>query len=121
MLVRNFKLNILVNLNFRAVQSDGRNPVYYCNRAAAYSKLDNNSKAIEDCDTAILLDPKYSKAYGRKGYVLVAASTQRNKTNLECREASLIFICFWNAELDIRSIFGVFSEKAENSLILERG
>jgi len=56
----------------KAVALDGRNPVYYCNRAAAYSKLENNSKAIEDCDTAILLDPKYSKAYGRKGLALSA-------------------------------------------------
>lgn len=39
-------------------------------RAAAYSKLNKHVKAIEDCEKALTIDPQYSKAYGRMGYVL---------------------------------------------------
>ena len=38
-------------------------------RAAAQSKLNNHSEAISDCVEALKIDPNYSKAYGRKGYV----------------------------------------------------
>lgn len=38
-------------------------------RAAAYSKLGNYAGAVRDCERAIGIDPKYSKAYGRMGYV----------------------------------------------------
>lgn len=36
-------------------------------RAAAQSKLNNYNEAIKDCERAIAIDPKYSKAYGRMG------------------------------------------------------
>ena len=51
----------------KSVSLDSTNAVYYSNRAAAYSKLDNHKRALEDCDKAIRIDPKYSKAYGRMG------------------------------------------------------
>ena len=38
-------------------------------RAAAYSKLHKHVKAIEDCEKALVIDPQYSKAYGRMGFV----------------------------------------------------
>lgn len=37
------------------------------NRAAAYSKLNNHTFALEDCRRAIEIDANYSKAYGRMG------------------------------------------------------
>lgn len=43
------------------------NAVYFCNRAAAYSRLDKHMLAIQDCKAALKLDPNYSKAYGRLG------------------------------------------------------
>lgn len=41
--------------------------MYYGNRAAVYSKLANHNAAIEDCYSALCVDPSYSKAYGRLG------------------------------------------------------
>ncbi|NXC15446.1 SGTB protein, partial [Corythaeola cristata] len=43
-------------------------PSHLPHRAAAQSKLNNYSEAIKDCERAIAIDPKYSKAYGRMGW-----------------------------------------------------
>ncbi|XP_064477204.1 small glutamine-rich tetratricopeptide repeat-containing protein beta-like isoform X2 [Ornithodoros turicata] len=51
----------------KAISLDGHNAVYFCNRAAAYSKLNNHMEAIKDCQRALKIDPKYGKAYGRIG------------------------------------------------------
>ncbi|XP_066298618.1 small glutamine-rich tetratricopeptide repeat-containing protein alpha-like isoform X2 [Branchiostoma lanceolatum] len=50
-----------------AITVNGNNAVYYCNRAAAYSKLLDHQKSLEDCQRAVQIDPTYSKAYGRLG------------------------------------------------------
>ncbi|XP_063003123.1 small glutamine-rich tetratricopeptide repeat-containing protein alpha isoform X2 [Elgaria multicarinata webbii] len=54
----------------KAIELNPSNAVYYCNRAAAYSKLGNYAGAVRDCERAINIDPKYSKAYGRMGLAL---------------------------------------------------
>ncbi|KAF5274577.1 hypothetical protein FQA39_LY07189 [Lamprigera yunnana] len=51
----------------RAIELNPENAVYYCNRAAAYSRLENHESVIEDCECAVRLDPTYGKAYGRLG------------------------------------------------------
>lgn len=51
----------------KAIELNPNNAVYFCNRAAAYSKLDQHSAAIVDCKKAIALDETYGKAYGRLG------------------------------------------------------
>ncbi|KAK3736600.1 hypothetical protein QZH41_006361 [Actinostola sp. cb2023] len=56
-----------INCYTQAIALDNTNPVYPCNRAAAYSKLAEHQKAVDDCKRALKLDPKYSKAYGRMG------------------------------------------------------
>ncbi|XP_051846568.1 small glutamine-rich tetratricopeptide repeat-containing protein beta-like [Antechinus flavipes] len=56
----------------QAIELDPNNAVYYCNRAAAQSKLGHYSDAIKDCERAIEIDSKYSKAYGRMGLALTA-------------------------------------------------
>lgn len=51
----------------KAIELNSRNAVYYCNRAAAYSRLEKHNEVISDCRDAIKLDPNYGKAYGRLG------------------------------------------------------
>ena len=50
-----------------AISLNNKNAVYFCNRAAAHSKLGNHQEAVDDCVTALEIDPTYSKAYGRMG------------------------------------------------------
>ncbi|XP_063220035.1 small glutamine-rich tetratricopeptide repeat-containing protein alpha-like isoform X2 [Bacillus rossius redtenbacheri] len=56
-----------LDLYTKAIQVDNSNAVYYCNRAAAYMKLEDHHSAISDCNTALRIDPHYSKAYARLG------------------------------------------------------
>lgn len=51
----------------RAITYDPKNPIFYCNRAAAYVRLGDNNKAITDCKSALVYNPNYGKAYGRLG------------------------------------------------------
>jgi len=61
----------------KAIELDGSNPVFYCNRAAAHSKMNNHHLAIEDCQRAVDMDSNYSKAYGRMG--LAYSSLDKHK------------------------------------------
>ncbi|KAH8971254.1 hypothetical protein BDL97_02G130900 [Sphagnum fallax] len=45
------------------------NAIFYANRAAAHSEVSKFAEAIADCEDAIRIDPKYSKAYSRLGWV----------------------------------------------------
>ncbi|XP_013786316.1 small glutamine-rich tetratricopeptide repeat-containing protein alpha-like isoform X2 [Limulus polyphemus] len=66
----------------KAIKLDGSNAVYYCNRAAAHSKLNDHHAAIEDCEIAIRIDSTYSKAYGRMG--LAFASLDQHARARDC-------------------------------------
>ncbi|KAK2145566.1 hypothetical protein LSH36_673g01049 [Paralvinella palmiformis] len=66
------KITEAVECYSRAIELDNNNAVYYCNRAAAYNKLNNFHQAVSDCDTAIDIDPKYSKAFNRRGLAQMA-------------------------------------------------
>jgi len=55
-----------------AIEIDANNAVYYCNRAAAYSKLSDFTNSIEDCKNALKIDPSYGKAWGRLGLALLS-------------------------------------------------
>jgi tetratricopeptide (TPR) repeat protein len=48
-------------LTSSAIGLDATNPVFYCNRAAAYSRIGEYQKAIDDCNQAIRYDPNYGK------------------------------------------------------------
>lgn len=51
----------------KAIKANNNKAIYYCNRAAAYSRLNRHREALLDCKDAIRLDPSYGKAYGRLG------------------------------------------------------
>nr|XP_043607899.1 small glutamine-rich tetratricopeptide repeat-containing protein [Erigeron canadensis] len=52
-----------------AIAISNDNAVYYCNRAAAYTQITQYTEAIQDCRKAIAIDPNYSKAYSRLGFI----------------------------------------------------
>lgn len=47
----------------KAINLNPDNAVYYCNRAAAYSRLEKHLEAINDCKEAIKLDPAYGSLW----------------------------------------------------------
>ncbi|KAJ1964679.1 Small glutamine-rich tetratricopeptide repeat-containing protein 2 [Dispira parvispora] len=54
-----------IRLYGEAISLDARNPIYFANRAAAYSQRGDYSEAVDDANRALEIDPKYSKAYSR--------------------------------------------------------
>ena len=50
-----------------AIKRDPRNAAYHNNRAAALAKLMDFTAAKASCEKAIDLDPKYVKAWAKKG------------------------------------------------------
>jgi len=66
----------------KAIEIDSGNQVFYCNRAAAHSKMNNHYAAVEDCKRAIDMDPAYGKAYGRMG--LAYACVDKHKEAIDC-------------------------------------
>lgn len=66
----------------RAIELDSSIHVFYCNRAAARSKMNNHYAAVRDCQRAIDLDPKYGKAYGR--IELAYSSIEKHKEEVNC-------------------------------------
>lgn len=76
-LMRTEKFEDALLMYSKAIDLDGSNPVFYCNRAAAHSKMSNHHLAIEDCQRAVDMDPTYSKAYGRMG--LANSSLEKHK------------------------------------------
>lgn len=67
LLMKEEKYNEALTAYNRAISIDATNPVFYCNRAAAFSRLGDFQKAADDCKMALRYDPNYSKAYGRLG------------------------------------------------------
>jgi len=80
-LMRTEKFVDALEMYSKAIELDGSNPVFYCNRAAAHSKMNNHHLAIEDCQRAIDMDPTYSKAYGRMG--LAHSSLEKHREAVE--------------------------------------
>lgn len=44
--------------------------IYYSNRAACYSMLNNHAMVLEDCDAALNLNPTFGKVYKRRAITL---------------------------------------------------
>ncbi|KAI1704561.1 tetratricopeptide repeat domain-containing protein [Ditylenchus destructor] len=68
-LVKAMKLDEAIQKYNEAIKLN-RDPIYFCNRAAAYCRMEQYDLAIQDCRTALALDPNYAKAYGRMGVAL---------------------------------------------------
>ncbi|ODM93279.1 Small glutamine-rich tetratricopeptide repeat-containing protein beta [Orchesella cincta] len=71
----------------KAIALDGNNPVYFCNRSAAYIKLEKFEEARRDCQIAIQLQPSYAKAYGRMG--LAYSSQNKHVDAILCYRSAL--------------------------------
>ncbi|KAJ3050882.1 hypothetical protein HK097_008147, partial [Rhizophlyctis rosea] len=56
-----------VKLYSQAIELDPENPLYYGNRAAAYSQTGEHQKAVDDGLKSVTLDPNYGKGYSRLG------------------------------------------------------
>ncbi|KAF8225811.1 TPR-like protein [Tricholoma matsutake] len=54
----------------KAINLNPTNPVYFSNRAAAYSSKGDHLSAISDAEQAIAVDPRFVKAYHRLGHVI---------------------------------------------------
>ncbi|XP_055690360.1 small glutamine-rich tetratricopeptide repeat-containing protein beta [Lutzomyia longipalpis] len=55
----------------RAICCDPRNPIFYCNRAAAWIRLGDYDRAIADAQMSLKYNPSYCKAHARLGDALV--------------------------------------------------
>ncbi|KAF9072732.1 cytoplasmic protein [Rhodocollybia butyracea] len=51
-----------------AISFDSGNPIYYSNRAAAYSSKGDHLSAVGDAELALAADPTFVKAYHRLGH-----------------------------------------------------
>lgn len=56
----------------KAIELDSTSPVYYSNRAAAYSSKSDHLSAVSDAEKAIEVNPSFVKAYHRLGSVIIA-------------------------------------------------
>ncbi|KAJ4485571.1 putative stress-induced protein STI1 [Lentinula aciculospora] len=52
----------------QAISLDSGNPIYYSNRAAAYSSKGDHLSAVGDAELALAADPNFVKAYHRLGH-----------------------------------------------------
>ncbi|KAG6866883.1 hypothetical protein C0991_008820 [Blastosporella zonata] len=52
----------------QAIALDSNNPIYYSNRAAAYSGKGDHLAAVDDAEKGIAADPKFMKSYHRLGH-----------------------------------------------------
>lgn len=50
-----------------AIYLDKSNPVFFCNRAASFFFTQRFEEALNDCHSALRIDPRYKKAWLRKG------------------------------------------------------
>lgn len=57
----------------KAIELNPHSPVFYSNRAAAYSQVGQHDEAIKDATKAKELDPSFGKAYSRLGHALFAS------------------------------------------------
>lgn len=72
------KYSEAVDLYTKAIDEDGPTVALYGNRAFCHIKLENFGSAIADADEALKLDPRYVKAYYRRGTALLSLGKLKN-------------------------------------------
>ncbi|GAB0091318.1 small glutamine-rich tetratricopeptide repeat-containing protein beta [Sergentomyia squamirostris] len=76
----------LINYN-RAISIDPQNPIFYCNRSAAWIRLGSFDHAISDARIALHYNPDYCKAHARLGDALTKVN--RLKEALEAYQEAV--------------------------------
>ncbi|XP_010273447.1 PREDICTED: serine/threonine-protein phosphatase 5 [Nelumbo nucifera] len=66
------KFSQAIDLYTQAIELNGKNAVYWANRAFAHIKLEEYGSAVQDASKAIEVDPKYVKGYYRRGVAYLA-------------------------------------------------
>jgi len=66
-----------IDLYTQALELHPRNAVFLSNRAAAYSAAKDHESARGDAETAVAIDPKYTKAWSRLGLARFALGDPR--------------------------------------------
>lgn len=66
-LLKEHKFEEAIEAYTQGIEIDPQNAILYSNRAQVHIKLENYGFAIQDCDKALEIDPKFMKAYYRKG------------------------------------------------------
>lgn len=88
-LLREEKLEEALDCYSRAIALDGRNPIFYSNRAAVHCRLNNFQQAISDAKHALKIDPSYSKAYARLGMAYASLGQHEEAQNNYARAVEL--------------------------------
>ncbi|SNX87438.1 related to SGT2  len=57
----------------KAIELNPNSPVYFSNRAAAFSQIGQHDQAIDDARQASKIDPKFGKAYSRLGHAFFSS------------------------------------------------
>ncbi|SAM85611.1 related to SGT2-cochaperone, glutamine-rich cytoplasmic protein [Ustilago bromivora] len=57
----------------KAIELNPNSPVYFSNRAAAFSQIGQHDQAIDDAKQASKIDPTFGKAYSRLGHALFSS------------------------------------------------
>lgn len=86
-LMKEEKYQEALNTYSKAINLDATNPVFYCNRAAAHSRLGDYQNAANDCRMSLRYDPNYSKAFGRLG--LACSKMNKYEQSLEAYQNAL--------------------------------
>lgn len=104
----------------KSIETDPSNYVVYSNRALIYQKLEQHSKAIEDCIKGIQIEPTFVKFYIRLATIY---SESDKKAALDYIEKGLAFepenqiLLNMKEELDVKSPFDSFDPSTMDSLL----